>query len=165
MRILERVQQWLMKPLFGDHPHAQELATISELLDNNPDIAQMAHEDLTRDRRADTGRKGMSGDQVVRVLLLKQIHGLSYRDLEFHLQDSTAFRYFAHASKREPWAWTTLQSNIKRLRHETLERINRLLLHSVSQGCRNREREQDTHGLYCSREQHPRTQRLESALG
>ena len=131
MRILRRLQAWLLKPTFGDHPHAQELEAISELLDQNPDIAQLAHQDLTRDRRSDTGRKGMSGDQVVRVLLLKQMHDLSYRQLEFHLQDSTAFRSFAGAPKRDPWAWTTLHSNIKRLRSGTLERINRLLLQSA----------------------------------
>jgi len=127
-RILDRLQSWLLKPVFGDHPHAQQLATISDLLDANPDIARLAHEDLTGGKQTNKGRKGMTGDQVVRVLLLKQIHNMSYRELEFHLQDSVAFRVFGRAPFRKPWKWTTLQSNIKRLQSHTLERINRILL-------------------------------------
>jgi len=128
MRIVQKLQEWLIKPIFGSHPHARELGVISELIDNNPKIAQLAHNDITSGKRADTGRKGMSGDQVVRVLLLKQIHNISYRELEFHLQDSIAFRSFARAPRTKPWTWTTLQSNIKRLRPQTLEQINRVLL-------------------------------------
>ena len=128
MRVLRSIQAWLLKPVLGDHPHAQHLAVIADLLDSHPEIAQLAHDDLTRDRDSDKGRKGMSGDQAVRILLLKKMHRLSYRELEFHLQDSTAFRGFVCAPRRDPWAWTTLQSNIKRLRPETLERINQLLL-------------------------------------
>lgn len=130
-RILDKLQDWLLKPLFGDHPHARQLETISDLLDANPDIAQLAHENLTGGKPTNNGRQGINGDQVVRVLLLKQIHDLSYRELEFHLQDSVAFRTFARAPRRKPWKWTTLQSNIKQLQSPTLERINRILLLSA----------------------------------
>lgn len=130
-RILDHLRDWLLKPVFGDHPHARQLEAISDLLDQNPDIARLAHEDLTRGRRSDVGRIGMTGDQVVRALLLKQIHSLSYRALEFHLPDSIAFGSFARSPRRKPWKWTTLQSNIKRLQAGTLEAINRILVKSA----------------------------------
>ena len=130
-RILDWLQARLIKPVFGDHPHARQLEAISDLLDRNPDIAQLAHQDLTGERQTNTGRKGMNGEQVIRVLLLKQMHDLSYRELEFHLADSIAFRSFAKAPRSKPWRWTTLQSNIKRLQPSTLEAINRILVKSA----------------------------------
>jgi IS5 family transposase len=128
MRVLAKLQVSLLRPFFGNHPRARQLEAVSELLERNPEIASLAQDDLTRGKRTDTGRKGMNGDQVVRLLLVKQLHSLSYRELEFHLQDSTAFRCFVSAPSRRPWKWTTLQSNIKRLQHKTLEQINRLLI-------------------------------------
>lgn len=131
-RRLDKLQARLLNPVFGDHPRARELEAISDLLDRNPGIARLAHEDLTGGKTTDIGRKGINGDQVVRILLLKQIHDLSYRELEFHLTDSIAFRSFARAP-RKPWKWTTLQSNIKRLQPHTLEAINRLLVKAAEQ--------------------------------
>ena len=135
MRILEQAQGWLFRPFLGRHPHARELEAISQVLDEKPEIARLAQADLTAGARSDTGRKGMNGDQAIRILLLKQIHGLSYRALAFHLQDSTAFRGFARVPSRKPWEWTTLQTNLKRLQPRTLERINRLLVrHAKEKG-------------------------------
>lgn len=66
----------------------------ARILDAHPEIAAFVQKDLLQGRRKDRGRRGLSGDQVLRIALLKQIHGLSYRELEFHLQDSNAFRGF-----------------------------------------------------------------------
>lgn len=128
MRLLQKLQRWLLRPALGNHPHALQLEAISKLLDDHLDIAALAQNDLVPGKNADRGRKGMNGDQVVRVLLLKQIHDCSYRKLEFHLQDSLAFRGFARAPTHKPWKWTTLQMNIKRLKPSTLESINRILV-------------------------------------
>ena len=66
---------------------------------------------------------------MLRALVLKQMHGFSYRDLAFHLADSRSFRSFCRigpfeASPSHP----TLQGNIKRVRAETLREINDLLM-------------------------------------
>ena len=58
----------------------------------HPEIEERVHADLLEGRSSRTGRSGLSGEQVLRIALLKQIHGLSYRELEFHLEDSAAFR-------------------------------------------------------------------------
>ena len=128
MRLLDKFQARLLQPFFGNHPHARELETISEILDSQPDMARLAHEDLTRGRDETRGRRGLTGDQVVRIGLLKMIHTLSYRELAFFLQDSTAFRAFARLSSARTLEWTTLQSNLKRITEKTWEQINRLLL-------------------------------------
>ena len=37
----------------------------------------------------------MSGDQVLRVLILKQMKSFSYEELHFHLMDSGTYRTFS----------------------------------------------------------------------
>ena len=101
---------------------------IAKILEAHPQLAEFAHRDLVGERRADTGRRGLSGDQVLRIALLKQIHGLSYRELEFHLQDSAAFRSFVGLGLDEWPRFQTLQDNVKRLRPETWEAIHRVLI-------------------------------------
>lgn len=38
----------------------------------------------------------MSGDGVLRVLILKQMKGFSYEDLHCHLMDPATYRTFCH---------------------------------------------------------------------
>ena len=124
-----------LTPLVGGHQHSRELAMISTVLDQHPDIARRAHEDLVRGKRTDVGRNGMSGEQAIRAALLKQIHGLSYRELAFHLEDSAAFQAFARFPFGKPITPSTLQSNIKSLQPETWEACNRSLIqHAQAKG-------------------------------
>lgn len=98
------------------------------ILDEHPRLAELVGQDLLRGRRADRGRPGLSGGQVLRVALLKQIHGLSYRELEFHLQDSAAFRAFVGLGFEERPSFQALQANVKRIQPETWEAIHRVLV-------------------------------------
>jgi IS5 family transposase len=100
----------------------------ARILDAHPEMGGRVHADLVEGRRADRGRRGLSGDQVLRIALLKQIHGLSYRELEFHLQDSAAFRAFVGLGFEERPSHQALQSNVKRIRPETWEAIHRVLI-------------------------------------
>lgn len=85
---------------------------------------------------AKRGREEMSGEQVLRALVIKQASGFTYEQLAFHLADSQSYRAFcligiAETSPKK----STLQSNIKRVRAETLERVNRVLVqHALEQG-------------------------------
>jgi IS5 family transposase len=101
---------------------------IARILEAHPRLGTLVHGDLVGERRTDTGRRGLSGDQVLRIALLKQIHGLSYRELEFHLQDSAAFRSFVGLGLGEWPRFQTLQDNVKRVRPDTWEAIHRILI-------------------------------------
>jgi len=71
----------------------------------------------------------MSGDQVLRVLLLKQMNGFSYRELEFHLADSVSYRTFCRFGALEPTPTrATLAENLKKVRASTLEAIGAMVL-------------------------------------
>jgi transposase, IS5 family len=112
------------------HPHAKELEAISRLLDQTPAMAEAVGADLVRDlKNPESGAPGMSGDQVLRVMLLKQMKGYSYEELHFHLMDSATFRTFCRIGVMEEVPGrSTVAENVKKVRAETLEQVNRLLL-------------------------------------
>jgi transposase, IS5 family len=112
------------------HPHAKELEAISRLLDENPAMAEAVAQDLVRDlKNPESGAPGMSGDQVLRVMLLKQMKGFSYEALHFHLMDSATYRTFCRIGVMEDVPGrSTVAENVKKVRAETLEQVNRLLL-------------------------------------
>ncbi len=117
-----------------DHPHAHELERIGERLTSLHDAAELVHADLVRgSANPTTGRRGMSAEQVLRALILKQMNDFSYEELGFHLADSRTYRSFCCLGWGEaaPSA-KTLQRNIKRVRPETLEAINRAIVRGAA---------------------------------
>jgi IS5 family transposase len=64
----------------------------------------------------------------VRIALVKQIHGWSYRELEFHLQDSDSVRSFVGRGLGEVPRYGVLQANVKLIRPPSWEAIHRLLI-------------------------------------
>ena len=85
--------------------HARELETISSLLDAHPKLNELVLQDLksvTPSAGSDVGRGGMSAEQVLRALLVKQLNQFSYRELAFHLADSRSYRTFCQLGIIEP---------------------------------------------------------------
>jgi IS5 family transposase len=112
------------------HPHARELETMGELLDevSGPILARVERE-ITKGRNTKRGRRGMAAEQVIRALVVKQMNGYSYDELAFHLADSATYRTFCRIGFGEgPPTRSTLQENIKRLSAKTLEKLNRALV-------------------------------------
>ncbi len=112
------------------HEHATEVHAISDRLDSMPAAADLVLADLVRGLKDPTkGRKGMSAETVLRAAVVKQMRGMSYRDLAFHLVDSLTYRSFCRIGfADEAPSATALQRDIKKIRPETFEQINRLLL-------------------------------------
>jgi transposase, IS5 family len=136
MRRSVRDQLPLVPAPFG-HQHIRELQAVRAILDAHPEFAKWVQADLLAGGiAADRGRRGMSGEQVLRALVIKQSNGFSYEDLAFHLVDSQSYRTFCliGIAEKSPKR-STLQRNLKAVRSETLERINRgLVAHAQSQG-------------------------------
>lgn len=127
---MRRHDQLSLDRAWINHPHARELEAISRLLDEESGIAERVGQDLVRGvKNPQTGRIGMSGDQVLRVLLVKQMNGFSYETLHFHLIDSASYRTFCRFGALEPVpSRSALADNLKKVRAETLEQVNRLLV-------------------------------------
>jgi IS5 family transposase len=130
--------QLVLVPAFHTHPHSRELRAMSRILDEHPEVAKWVHDDLVgrkgRKISSRRGREGMSGEQVLRVILVKQLGGFSYHELAFHLADSVSYRAFCRfdVSRRIPDK-KTLQRNVKMVEALTLERVNVVLVeHAIN---------------------------------
>ena len=106
----------------------KELEQISTVLDATPSVMDRVFQDLVTTHRPDTGRKGMTAEQVLRCAILKQYRELTYEELAFHLEDSDAFRSFSRLEMGQYPSKSILQENIKAITEETWEAIHRDIL-------------------------------------
>ncbi len=127
----------LTAPWIG-HVHAAELAVMSELLDQESRIALLVEQDLLLSCRKNprTGRPGLTGDQVIRIALARQLNGWTYAEISFHLADSASYRAFCRVGTLSTApSRSAVAANLRKLRPETLHEINRLIVLSAeSQG-------------------------------
>ena len=111
--------------------HATELAAISELLDAQPRLAALAEQDLLRRCRKNprTGRTGLTGDQVLRLAIARQLNAWSYEELAFHVADSASYRTFCRVSgvEKAP-SKSAVAANVRALEPRTLATLNDLLV-------------------------------------
>lgn len=117
----------------------KELEQMSRILDETPELLQVVFDDLITAKRADTGRQGLTAEQVLRCALLKQYRQLSYEELAFHLDDSAAFRRFARLEMNHFPCKSILQENIKAISEQAWEKIHQLLIgyavtHKIEKG-------------------------------
>ena len=112
----------------SSNPISRELKQISQILDANPQLRDLIYQDLVRTKRHDTGREGLTAEQVLRCAVLKQYRQLSYEELSFHLEDSSAFRTFSRLNMGQYPCKSILQDNIKSLAEDTWEAINREII-------------------------------------
>lgn len=133
MRPIHEEQIPLAEPWL-DVDVARELRGISSLLDQHPTILELVWQDLVDASGAQQARgaRGMTAEQVLRALILKQMNSWDYRELAFHLEDSRTYRCFCRFRlfSKTP-SKSTLQAAIKSLRAETLESIHRELINSA----------------------------------
>lgn len=120
-----------------DHPRAEELKRISQLLEQHPIICELVWQDLTRQaQKHESGAHGMSAEQVLRAAIVKQTEGFSYEELAFHIQDSRCYRTFCRIGVTEKGIGkSALASAVKNIHPSTWESINRILTaHAEDQG-------------------------------
>jgi transposase, IS5 family len=129
--------QYTLRENWLDPDHAKELAAMSRVLDDNPKIAELVLQDLRVGRRspeATCGAEGLSAEQVLRILVVKQLNGFSYRQLAFHLADSRSYRTFCRLGITDKLpSKSALNANLKSLQATSLEAINRVLVHAAQE--------------------------------
>lgn len=103
---------------------ARELQGISEIIEANPQIVDRVYQDFFGGCLLDTGRQGMTAEQILRCAILKQYRNLTYEELAFHLQDSQSFRAFAKMKMGQYPGSSTLQENIKEISAKSWEAIH-----------------------------------------
>lgn len=117
------------------HDHAAELAAMSALLDEQPALSRLIQQDLEAGcaKNPRTGRPGLTGEQALRILVVRQLTGWTYAELAFHLADSATYRAFCRvgALSATP-SKSALAATLRRLRPATLERMNEILVRSAA---------------------------------
>ena len=117
------------------HAHAHELSAMSTVLDEQPALSARIQQDLEAGcaKNARTGRPGLSGDQTLRVLLLRQLTGWTYAELAFHLADSLTYRTFCRVSALVATpSKSALAATLRRVRPVTLAALNDQLVTSAA---------------------------------
>jgi IS5 family transposase len=117
------------------HSHADELAAMSVLLDEQPALTQLVQQDLEAGcpKNAWTGRPGLTAEQTVRILVVRQLTGWTYIELAFHLADSASYRAFCRigALAKAP-SKSALAATVDRVRPATLATMNDRLVTSAA---------------------------------
>jgi len=124
-------QQVPLTPGFSSVSHGADLRAIDGILDGHPQAASLVHRDLVGDdaSASERGRPGMSAEQVLRCLVVKILLDLTYDELAYELDDSRSVRSFCRFGFADALPKrSALQRNIKRVRPETFEAINRIVL-------------------------------------
>ena len=106
---------------------------ISKLLDGTPEIVALAHGDLAHAleqiarSRPGSPRFRYTSDNVLRVLLVQLLEGLSLRETVVRVDDSPALRQFTRLERKPMMDFTTLCKLKNALAPATWKRINQRL--------------------------------------
>jgi len=115
------------------HAHAAELAAMSALLDEQPALSALVQQDLEAGcpTNAHTGRPGLTGEQTLRLLIVRQLTGWAYAELAFHLADSMTYRAFCRVSAvvATP-SKSALAATLRRVSARTVAALNDALVTS-----------------------------------
>lgn len=100
---------------------------MSALLDEQPALASLIQQDLDASCPCNphTGRPGLTGEQTLRILVLRQLTGWTYAELAFHLADSATYRAFGRlGALTSPPSRSAVADTLRRVRRATLRRLN-----------------------------------------
>lgn len=122
-------------PQWIGHAHAKELAAIGALLDEQAVLSRLIQQDLDAGcaKNPLTGRPGLSGEQTLRILVVRQLTGWTYAELAFHLADSASYRAFCRigALTAAP-SRSAVAATLRRVRPATLAELNERLVSSAT---------------------------------
>jgi len=100
---------------------------MSALLDEQPALAALVQQDLEAacPKNPRTGRAGLTGEQTLRVLVVRQLTGWTYPELAFHLLDSATYRAFCRVGALDAApSKSALAATLRRVTPRTLAQLN-----------------------------------------
>jgi IS5 family transposase len=106
---------------------SRKLQMMDQILDTNPQIIELVHQDLTRGL-SKTGAWGISAEQVLRTAIIRQWKQYSYRELADRLNDGVCLRWFTRFYSAPVPHFTSLQKVLKSIGAATWDKINDVLV-------------------------------------
>src|SRR5258707_12253673 len=108
------------------------LQAISDFLDDQNDMIEQVRCDLTRGlKKAETGRSGLTPQQILRSLVLMRIKNLNYRELSERIADGYTLRQFTDFYCLPVPRHDAFHRGFTRLTPETLKAINDLVVQAA----------------------------------
>jgi Transposase domain (DUF772) len=108
------------------------LRAISDFLDEQKDIIEQVRSDLTRGlKKAETGRSGLTPQQVLRSLVLMRVKNWNYRELRERIADGCTLRQFTDFYCLPVPRHDAFHRGFNRLTPETLKAINDLVVQAA----------------------------------
>jgi len=108
------------------------LETISDLLHQQDEVIEQVRQDLVRGlKNPQTGRNGLTPEQVLRCLVLKQIKNWDYRELRERIADGYTLRSFTAFGSQPVPKHDAFNRAFHRLTPETLQIINELVVQAA----------------------------------
>ena len=117
---LELQRQGVMEPA---------LQQVSEYLDRHPELTKSVEDQLQKGlKKSQTGRRGLTGAQVLRSWLLMRFKNWDYRELAERIRDGITLRLFTRFYSNPVPCHTAFNRTHNRLTPELIERLNEDLL-------------------------------------
>jgi IS5 family transposase len=138
MRIKYNLQPYLEFPLASKRKVVQEYLqkydTISQLLDANPTILDLAHEDFKKlsEENNNTSQKRdrpstYTSDSLLRALIVQCVEQVSYRDVVIQIDRNDCLKQFCRLGPCDVMDYTFLCKAFRVLSPKTLKKINTVL--------------------------------------
>jgi hypothetical protein len=110
--------------------YRNQYKVIAGILDERPEILEMAHRDLAKLSKA-TSRRGRKADftseNLLRAILVMQREGLDYRETSVRIAESDTLQDFCRLIKKRTIDFTLLNKVFCAIRPETWEMMNHVL--------------------------------------
>jgi IS5 family transposase len=108
------------------------LQAISDFLDDQQDMIEQVRCDLTRGlKKAETGRSGLTPQQILRSLVLMRIKNWDYRELRERIADGCTLRQFTDFYCLPVPRHDAFHRGFTRLTSQTLKSINDLVVRAA----------------------------------
>jgi transposase, IS5 family len=110
----------------------RELQAIADFLDDHEEMIEAIRSDLRRGlKNLDTGRKGLTPQQVLRSLILMRVKNWDYRELRERIADGLTLRRFADFNTQPVPKHDAFQRAFSRVTPQTLRLVNDLLIEAA----------------------------------
>ena len=105
------------------------LQQISDLLDKNKELVETVRQQLNRGlKKPNTGRNGLTAEQVLRSLILMRVKDWDYRELSERIADGYTLRQFTHFQASRVPKHDAFNRGHNRLSASTVQAVNDLVI-------------------------------------
>ena len=102
---------------------------IHEILEANPAVVDLVHADLTKgERRLKRNVEGVASESILRLVIVQQIEGLSFRDVIVRVDDSQMLRFFCRFYDDAIISYSKYATLANMIQPSTWEKVNEVIV-------------------------------------